>query len=59
MPDRVVAEDAGWIRFQHPLAFWLGAAACTAGSPVKRQATPDPLTALVSSLLHPCVTGPS
>jgi putative MFS transporter len=31
MPDRVVADDAGWIRFQHPLAFWVGAAACTAG----------------------------
>ena len=31
MSDRVAAKDAGWIRFQHPLAFWLGAAACTAG----------------------------
>ena len=25
------AEQQQWTRFEHPVAFWLGAAACTAG----------------------------
>lgn len=31
MPDLAMAEDARWTRFQHPVAFWLGALACTTG----------------------------
>jgi putative MFS transporter len=31
MHIRAVREETGWIRFQHPAAFWSGVAACTAG----------------------------
>jgi MFS transporter, putative metabolite:H+ symporter len=31
MPDPAAAVDARWRSFQHPVAFWLGALACTAG----------------------------
>src|SRR5579859_6432634 len=31
LPDGTVLPDVRWRRFEHPVIFWLGAAACTAG----------------------------